>query len=131
MNGEIAMEISDGTSESNDVPEIPNGTNTEMNAVSLEEAMLTMERIRSKSLKAAQHEQFLSKCLEAGRIPKGLRIQQKEVHLMNMPTAANAWKKLAETYALTERSICYVLIEHYASVQTECEEAGNQTDKRI
>ena len=96
MNSEIAPEIADGTGESNDVLEIPNGMNTEMNVVSLEEAMLTMERIRSKSLKAEQHE-FLSKCLEAGRIPKGLRIQQKEVHLMNTPTAANTRKKLAET----------------------------------
>ena len=85
MNSEIA-------------PEIPNGTNTEMNAVFLEEAMMTMERIRSKSIKEAQHEEFLSKCLEAGRIPNGLRIQQTEVHLMNTPppplTPGKSWQKL-------------------------------------
>lgn len=107
-----------------------NGTDTDTSDVSLEEAMTTFETICIKAFKAVHHHTFLSDCPEAGRIPKGLWIQNKEVHLMNTPSTTDTQKKLAEIHTLTKRGICKALIEYYANVKRECEEAGDETDKK-
>ena len=102
-----------------------------MNAVSFKQAMANMEKIRIKSLQASHHQEFLSKCLQLGRIPRGLRLQNTKVHLMNTPTAAKTREMLAKTYALAESGVCKALIEHYTTVQRECEEAREKIDKEI
>ena len=130
-NINTAPEMAEGSGGIIEVPENLNGTNTDTSNISLEEAMTSLETIRTKALKAAHHHTFLRDCLESEKIPKGLRIQNKEVHLMNTPSAADTRKKLAELHALTERGICKALIEHYANVKSECEEAGIETDRTI
>ena len=44
-------------------------------AKSLDEALRAKSIPRSKILKVAHHADFLKKCVEAGKIPRGLRIQ--------------------------------------------------------
>ena len=54
-------------------------------AKSLDEALREKSILRSKSLKASHHPEFLKKCVEAGNVPRGLRIQQQPIHVMNSP----------------------------------------------
>ena len=124
LHSDPVPETSNGMMEDdNEVPETPRGTNAQTNSeertISLEEAMKTKFRVRSKSLQATHHREFLSKCIEAGRVPKGLQLQQKEVHLLDTPTAVETRARLTQIYRLSEHSIMKALIEHYASVQKE------------
>ena len=79
-------------------------------------------RVRSRVLKAVHHKDFLHKCLEAGRVPKGLRIHYQEIHLMDSPTSTKTRAKLTKTYKHTQWSIVEALIEHYVNVEKESEE---------
>ena len=106
-------------------------TRSESDAATLNLAMKQMVKVRSRSLKAAHHEAFLRKCLEVGRVPRGLRIHHSEVHLMESPTANKTSAKLTETFRLSELNVCNSLIEHYVQVPKECEMALLQIDETI
>ena len=67
--------------------------------------------------------QFLQKCMDMGKMPKGLRGQYREIHLMDSPSSTKTRAVLAGLFKRTEQSICEALIEHYALVLKESNES--------
>ena len=99
--------------------------------ISLDHAMKQRLKLSRKLLKAIHHAEFLQSCLDAGRIPKGLRIQFQEIHMMDSPSISKTRSNLAAIYKESERNICKALIEHYKEIQTETERQINHTEKAI
>ena len=97
----------------------------------MDDAMHLKLRIRNKLLKAAHHRVFLQKCLDAGRVSKGLKIYHHVVHLMDSPSATETQARLKESYARTQRDIIEALIEHYVNVDKECQTALTKVEKTI
>ena len=136
LNGtmSISKEILNMLGTNTIVPEIQ-GTSSENNSkvrtISLEEARKNKLRNRGKLLQAAHHHQFQSRCVEAGRVPKGIQLQPREVHLLESLTSSEIGARLNHIYRLSTHSIVKALIGHFANVQTECKKALEEVDKGI
>ena len=86
-------------------------------AILLDEALRNMSILRNKILKAAHHADFSKKCVEAGKVPRGLQIQQQNIHLMSSPDISKTHATLADTIRRSELDIRKILLGHYVTIQ--------------
>ena len=130
----ISIQLSDTLWTNTIVPEtqgtIPK-SHSEVKTISLGEAMKNKLKILAKILQAVHHHQFLFRCVEIGRVPKGFRLQQKKFQLLKSPTNSETHARLNQIYRLSEHSIIKVLIKYYANVRTGSEKALEEVDEGI
>ena len=97
----------------------------------LDETMKRKLILKKKWLKATHHVQFLGNCIETSQVPKGLRLQYSEIHLMEAPHTGRTQAAIAQAYKQAEIDICKALQEHYTYIATQTERQLEEVDKHL
>ena len=102
--------------------------------LTFESALNQKLRLRQKRLKADHHCMFLSRCLEAHVVPKGLHICP-EVHYMDGAENHKLNVTLNEIFRDKEKYVCKALIGHYQSIiretDSQLEDIIRETDSQL
>ena len=117
--------------ETMDTTPIPALTFTSALNLPLNEALKQKLILKKKWLKATHHVQFLGNCIETSRVPKGLRLQYSEIHLMEALHTGKTRSAIARAYKQAEVDICKALQEHYIDIAAQTERQLEEVDKHI
>ena len=116
------------------VPEVIGASKnkSKVKIISLKEAMNNKLRFQAKLLQQPITITFyLGVWKPVELVHKGLRVQPREVPLLESPTSSQTCARQNHIYRCSEHTIIKTLIEHYDNVQTESEKALQEVDKGI